>query len=167
MANREGEMKVVAYYKVFFEETISLQVFRLSQRCRRDNRSSGMCRRVTKWLVSDVSRECGGLIFKGRNGHEEIFTDISTLEDETTTLSRNVRPHSPSDAATHPGGMGTSTRIICLLIHGLFNNAVNSADYTAPKQESFCDWLNNSLLLTLFQMKSYIASNEWQNDHKR
>ena len=47
--------------------------------------------------LPDVSRQSNGLIFTGRMF--SFFIGRSTLEVETTTLSRNVGQHSSSDAA--------------------------------------------------------------------
>jgi hypothetical protein len=38
--------------------------------------------------------------------------NISTLEDETTMLSQNMRNHSPSDAAQKPRRKGTSAVLL-------------------------------------------------------
>jgi hypothetical protein len=37
-----------------------------------------------------------------------VFIDVLTLEDETTTLSENIRNQTPNDIALHPRRMETS-----------------------------------------------------------
>jgi hypothetical protein len=56
-----------------------------------------MWHRVTGRLVIDVARQHGGLILKGRDAHSS--SNISTLDDETATLSRNVGHQSSNEAA--------------------------------------------------------------------
>jgi hypothetical protein len=46
----------------------------------------------------------------------------------------NVGHRPPSDVATYPKGMDTTT--ISLLIHGLFTDALSSSKFIAPKQEA-------------------------------
>ena len=82
---------------------LQTRVFRLSPQCSWDLRSSGMCCCVTGRLASDVSRQRRSLSYK-----EEKFMNYSTLDVETTSLSRNVRHESPSDAPPHPRSTGTS-----------------------------------------------------------
>ena len=65
-------------------------LFRRSQRC---SSHSGKCVPVARWLVSNASRQRSGLVFKVRTSNEEWLDGCSTLEDETTTLSRNVVYH--------------------------------------------------------------------------
>ena len=52
---------------------------------------------VTGRLVIDVSPQHGGLILKGRDTH--FSSNISTLADETATLSRNVGHQSSNESA--------------------------------------------------------------------
>jgi len=52
--------------------------------------------------VPSVLRQAGGLILKGLNVHIEMFMDISTPEDETSTLSQNIGHQSPSKTLPHP-----------------------------------------------------------------
>jgi hypothetical protein len=76
--------------------------------------SSGMWGCVTGWLVPDVWRQYSGLIYQEQIVHEDssFFTDISTLEDETTMMPQNVGHQSPGDATPHPRGMKTSTTLL-------------------------------------------------------
>jgi hypothetical protein len=60
--------------------------------------SSGLWRRVTVWLTVDGLRQRNGRKFKRRNVQEKLFLYISTVEDETCTLSGNVGNRLPSDA---------------------------------------------------------------------
>ena len=62
-----------------------------------------MCCCVTGRLTPDVSRQRRILNYKG-----EKFMINSTLEVQTTNLSRNVGHESPSDAPLHPRSTGTS-----------------------------------------------------------
>jgi hypothetical protein len=57
--------------------------------------------------VSDVSRQCRGLIFKGQNVHKKF--DILALEHEATTLPPIIGHQSSSDTTPHPRIMKTST----------------------------------------------------------
>lgn len=82
---------------------LQTRVFRLSPHCSWDLRSSGMCCCVPGRLAPDVSRQRRSLSYKG-----ETFTNNSTLDVETTSLSRNVGHESPSDAPPHPRCTGTS-----------------------------------------------------------
>ena len=62
-----------------------------------------MWHRVTGRLVTNVARHRGGLILKGRDAHS---TNISTLGDETASLSRNVGLQSSNEAAPLRGENG-------------------------------------------------------------
>jgi hypothetical protein len=53
--------------------------------------------------VPDVLGQPSGLTFKGQNVQEYV----STLEDETTRLSLNVRHELPSDTVPRPRRMET------------------------------------------------------------
>jgi hypothetical protein len=55
-----------------YEKKNRIIVCRLSQECSWNLRSSGMCRWVTAWLVSDVSGKRCGFIFNGRNVHRPL-----------------------------------------------------------------------------------------------
>jgi len=82
---------------------LQTRVFRLSSHCSWVLRSSGMCCCITGRLAPDVSRQRRSLSYKG-----ETFMNNSTLDVETTNLSRNVGHESPSDAPPHPRSTGTS-----------------------------------------------------------
>jgi hypothetical protein len=60
--------------------------------------------RVTGRLVIDVARQRGGLILKDRDAHSS--SNISTLGDETATISRNVGRQSSNEMAPLRGESG-------------------------------------------------------------
>jgi hypothetical protein len=62
-----------------------------------------MWHRVTGRLVTDVARQRGFFILKGRDAHS---SNISTLGEETATLSRNVGRQSSNEAAPLRGENG-------------------------------------------------------------
>lgn len=55
---------------------------------------------ITGWWVYDISRQCGGFIFRGHCVWCFSFGILSP-EDETTMLSWIVRNESPRDVVTH------------------------------------------------------------------
>jgi hypothetical protein len=61
---------------------------------------------VTGQLVSDLPKD--NVVVPFLRVEMQLFSDISTFEDETTTLPRNEGNQLPSDAESHPGRTGIS-----------------------------------------------------------
>jgi hypothetical protein len=98
-----------------------MRVYRFWQRCNWGLRSSGMCHCVTGWL------------------------DISTVQDESNRLYRNVRHQSPSEAASHPRRTETSTNELRLLTQ-VSSEGHDQATSVPRKQPSRYNYLRRGLL---------------------
>jgi hypothetical protein len=70
-----------------------------------------MWHRVTGRLATDVARQRGGLILKGRDAYSS--SNSSTLGVETATLSRNVGRQSSNEEAPLRGENGENEMYRC------------------------------------------------------
>ena len=104
---------------------------RLSQRCIWGIHYSAIEPRITGWIVTDISRLSVGLIFRGRN-LGGMNMEISTLEEETTTLSRNAGYQSSTAVALRPSRKGLDVRLLIMLDHHRWNS------HNASRSSSVC-----------------------------